>query len=126
MTPGFLRASDWTLLRARSNASVAMPSQTWLHRMCETGSIVWVEMSANGTGRMLASGPVAFSANPRLQVPRRPRVSQSLSGFSSTSSLVHRTRAWSLGGLSGPRRQVTRTPSACSPYEMTGACFSSR
>ena len=46
VVPGFRRASACTNRRARSTASVAMPSHTELHRRWAIGSMVRVEMSA--------------------------------------------------------------------------------
>ena len=53
------------------------------------------------------------------------RVPAASSASASSSPCAPTTRTWSLGGESRMRRAVTRMASACSPYEITGACFSS-
>ena len=89
--PGVRRASARTNARARPTASLARPSHSDVHSTCDTGSMVWLAMSANGTGRICSAEPTASMVNPRLRVPRMPSVSHSPVRVSRTSALRTRT-----------------------------------
>ena len=115
MVPGSLRAAFWTNRWARHEASSARPSHSEDHSRCAVGSIVWAEMSPNGSSRMSAASPLASRVKPSEQVPRKPRVSQPLSGVRVTAGVSQTARTWSLGGLSASRRAVVKIASAYSP-----------
>ena len=70
--PGFLRAWPRTNCGGPATASAAMPHHSADHRMCEYGTIVCAEMSANGPGRICSSAPAGPSLKPGLHVPRMP------------------------------------------------------
>ena len=59
VTPGCLRAAARTYLRAFSTAASAIPNHTELQTTCETGSIVWVEISEYGTPATISGVEVA-------------------------------------------------------------------
>jgi hypothetical protein len=77
--------------------------------------MVWEDTSPNGSSRISAASPVASRLNPREQVPRKPRVSQPLSGVRLTAEASQTARTWSLGGLFSSRRAVVKIASAYWP-----------
>src|SRR6185312_6448507 len=74
--PGLRRAAPRTHVAARCSASVAMPVHNADHRMCEYGTIVSAEESANEPGTICSGLPWPENLAPGLQVPRMPSVSQ--------------------------------------------------
>src|SRR2546421_5943430 len=72
-SPGRWRALALTKARARSNASVAKPSQTCDHRTCDTGTIDSAATLEKGTSRTCTLGNAARTIKPDEQVPRMPR-----------------------------------------------------
>ena len=69
MVPGARRASARTKARARPTASLASPSQSEVHSTCEVGSIVWLAMSANGTGRICSTVAGGLQREPQASRP---------------------------------------------------------
>ncbi len=55
-----------------------MPHHSADQRMCEYGTMVWAEESAKEPGTICDSSPEEVELKPGLQVPRMPRVSQSV------------------------------------------------
>ena len=113
--PGVLRAAFCTNRWARQDASSARPSHSEDHSRWAVGSMVWDETSPNGSSRISAASPVASSEKPSEQVPRKPRVSQPLSGVSVTAEDSQTASTWSLGGASASRRAVVKIASAYCP-----------
>ena len=80
--PGCLRAWLRTKAAARAMASAAMPHHSEAHRMCEYGTMVCADDSANAPGRICSTPADATNFAPGLQVPRMPSVSQPVVGVS--------------------------------------------
>src|SRR6185503_20421043 len=74
--PGLARACCRTKARAVETAALAIPSHTLDQRTCDTGTMVWLAISAKGAGSTCSSGPCAKTLNEGLHVPRIPIVSQ--------------------------------------------------
>ena len=75
-----------TRARGRRRRSRARARATSTAR-ATTGSIVWLAISANGTGRIWSAAPTASRVKPRLRVPRIPSVSHSPVRVSRMSAL---------------------------------------
>src|SRR5687768_5524784 len=94
-----------------------MPHHSDDQRMCEYGTMVCAELSANEPGRICSTGPEDSRRKPGLQVPRMPSVSQVVVWVSEASPLLTSTSTWSLAGASASLRQVTSMASAWAQYE---------
>jgi hypothetical protein len=77
--------------------------------------MVWLEMSPKESSSTSAASPVASRVKPSEQVPRKPRVSQPLSGVRLTWAASQTTRTWSLAGELASRRAVVKIASAYWP-----------
>src|SRR3954468_17989005 len=101
--PGLRLAAARTKARARSNASVAMPSHRCDQVMCETGTIVSGAIVEKGIARTCSTGNSARTTQPGEQVPRMPSGSHVPVGSMLICSRLVSTSTWSPGAAAGAR-----------------------